>query len=76
MTEPRFFSKEWADAVREALIAGPSEQVKEGKLQEYWDFYELLKSSYPASWPWGAATCPLSSARARRTCWSSGAAAQ
>lgn len=53
MTEPRFFSNEWADAVREALIAGPSEQAKEGKLQEYWDFYELLKSMYPASWALG-----------------------
>src|SRR5215469_4291772 len=55
MAEPRFFSKEWADAVREALIAGPSEPVKEGKLQEYWDFYELIKSGYPASWALG---CP------------------
>jgi hypothetical protein len=53
MAEPKFFSKEWADAVRDALVAGPSEQVKEGKLQEYWDFFELIKSQYPASWALG-----------------------
>jgi len=58
MAEPRFFSKEWADAVREALIAGPSEPVKEGKLQEYWDFYELIKSGYPASWALGCRDLP------------------
>ncbi len=58
MTQPKFFSKEWADAVREALVAGPSEQVKEGKLQEYWDFYELIKSQYPASWALGCRDLP------------------
>jgi hypothetical protein len=58
MTEPRFFSKEWADAVQEALIAGPSEAAREGKLQEYWDFYELLKSLYPASWALGCRDLP------------------
>jgi hypothetical protein len=45
-----FFSKEWADTVRDALAAGPSEQTRAGKLQMYWDFFELIKSSYPASW--------------------------
>ena len=35
---PEFFSKEWADAVRDALTAGPSAQARAGKLQEYWDF--------------------------------------
>ncbi len=45
-----FFSKEWADTVRDALAAGPSEQARAGKLQMYWDFFELIKSSYPASW--------------------------
>jgi hypothetical protein len=53
MTTPEFFTKEWAEAVREALTAGPSEQAKAGKLQEYWDFFELIKSIYPASWALG-----------------------
>ena len=48
-----FFSKEWADAVRDALAAGPSGQVRAGKLQEYWDFFDLIKSMYPASWALG-----------------------
>jgi hypothetical protein len=58
MSESRFFSKEWADAVREALVAGPAEQVRAGKLQEYWDFFELIKSGYPASWALGCRDLP------------------
>jgi hypothetical protein len=55
MTEPRFFSQDWADAVRAALTAGPSQEQRAGKLQEYWDFFDLIKSIYPASWALG---CP------------------
>ena len=58
MGEPGFFSPEWADVVREALIAGPSEQAKSEKLQMYWDFYELVKSMYPASWALGCRDLP------------------
>ncbi len=50
MAEPRFFSKEWADAVRDALTAGPDEQARAGKLQMYWDFFEGIKAGYAASW--------------------------
>jgi hypothetical protein len=53
-----FFSKEWADAVRDALTAGPGEQARAGKLQEYWDFFEFLKSVYPASWALGCRDLP------------------
>ncbi len=58
MADPTFFSKEWADAVREALSDGPAEQVRAGKLQEYWDFFELIKSLYPASWAFGCRDLP------------------
>ena len=58
MAEPRFFSKEWADAVLDALAAGPSEQDRVGKLQMYWDFFELIKSMYPASWALGCRDLP------------------
>ena len=58
MAEPKFFSKEWADAVRDALVAGPSEQDRAGKLQMYWDFFELIKSMYPASWALGCRDLP------------------
>jgi hypothetical protein len=58
MSEVKFFSQEWADAVRDALVAGPSEHAKEGKLQEYWDFYDLIKSMYPASWALGCRDLP------------------
>jgi hypothetical protein len=53
MVAAEFFSKEWADAVRDALTAGPSEQARAVKLQEYWDFFDFLKSVYPASWALG-----------------------
>jgi hypothetical protein len=64
MDEPMFFSTEWADAVRDALVAGPTEQQKEGKLTEYWDFYELIKSIYPASWALGCRDLPSSLGKA------------
>ena len=50
---PDFFSPSWAGSVRAALTAGPSEQARAGKLQQYWDFFELIKSTYPASWALG-----------------------
>ena len=53
MSAPEFFNQEWADAVRDALTAGPDEQARSGKLQEYWDFFDLIKSMYPASWALG-----------------------
>ena len=58
MAEVKFFSSEWAEAVRDALVAGPSEDAKKGKLQEYWDFYDLIKSLYPASWAIGCRGLP------------------
>jgi hypothetical protein len=58
VAEPKFFTKEWADAVRDALVAGPSEQDRAGKLQMYWDFFELIKTMYPASWALGCRDLP------------------
>jgi hypothetical protein len=58
MTQPDFFSRRWADAVRDALAAGPSEQARAGKLQEYWDFFESIKGVYPASWALGCRDLP------------------
>ena len=58
MTQPEFFSKQWADSVRDALAAGPSEQARAGKLQEYWDFFESIKGRYPASWALGCRDLP------------------
>ncbi len=58
MAEPEFFSKKWADAVRDALAAGPSAQARAAKLQEYWDFFDLIKRMYPASWALGCRDRP------------------
>jgi hypothetical protein len=53
VTTPQFFTTAWADAVRDALAAGPSQQARAGKLAEYWDFFDLIKSKYGASWALG-----------------------
>src|ERR1700686_5715298 len=58
MTQPDFFSPEWASSVRAALAAGPTEQARAGKLQEYWDFFEKIKGMYPASWALGCRDLP------------------
>lgn len=58
MAEPQFFTREWAQAVRDALVAGPSEQAKVGKLQMYWDYFEMVKGMYPASWALGCRSLP------------------
>ena len=50
MSEPEFFSEQWATDVRDALNAGPTEAMKAGKLQMYWDFYDRVQAEYPASW--------------------------
>jgi hypothetical protein len=58
MTETNFFSKDWADAVGVALTAGPTEEQRAGKLGEYWDFFDLIKTGYPASWALGCRDLP------------------
>ena len=58
MAEPRFFTPQWAEAVRDALIAGPSDQAKAGKLPMYWDWFDMVKSMYPASWALGCRDLP------------------
>jgi hypothetical protein len=54
----RFFTQEWADEVRDALVAGPSDQARAGKLQMYWDYFEMVKGQYPASWALGCRDLP------------------
>jgi hypothetical protein len=58
VADPKFFSKGWADSVGQALTAGPTDQAKTGKLQMYWDFFDLIKSKYPASWALGCRDLP------------------
>ena len=53
-----FFTKEWADAVRDALTAGPEERARAIKLQEYWDFFDFVRGIYPSSWALGCRDLP------------------
>ena len=59
MTTPDFFSKRWAESVRDALAAGPSAQARAGKLQEYWDFFDRIRGAYQASWALGCRDLPV-----------------
>lgn len=58
MAEPAFFSKQWAEAVRDALTIGPSQQSRGGKLRMYWDLFDRIKAAYPASWALGCRSLP------------------
>ena len=58
MSEPEFFSPEWAAAVRDALAAGPTEQDRAGKLPMYWDFFDKVKAGYASSWALGCRGLP------------------
>jgi hypothetical protein len=53
-----FFSKQWAEDVREALQAGPSEEVRGNALPEYWAFFDLIRSIYEGSWALGVRDLP------------------
>lgn len=53
-----FFSKEWAENVRDALQAGPSAETRDTALQEYWDFFDLVRSMYTGSWALGVRDLP------------------
>ena len=57
-TAPEFFTKDWADAVRDALQAGPDAEARTAALPEYWDFFELIKSVYDSSWALGVRDLP------------------
>jgi hypothetical protein len=46
----RFFSPEWAEAVRAAVDAGPEQ---EGKLPLYWQWIDRARADYTASWALG-----------------------
>jgi hypothetical protein len=58
MTEPGFFSAQWAAAVRDVLAAGPSERERDGKLPMYWDFFDKVKAGYASSWALGCRDLP------------------
>ena len=58
MSQPEFFSPEWAAAVRDALTAGPTESDRAGKLTMYWDFFEEVKADYSSSWALGCRDLP------------------
>ncbi len=58
MSEPEFFSSNWAAQVRDALSAGPTEAGRSGKLTMYWDFFDRVKADYTASWALGCGGLP------------------
>ncbi len=61
-----FFSQPWAAEVQASLEAGPDAEALAGKLQEYWDFYNLVRYSYSSSWALGARDLPTELGRGTR----------
>ena len=45
-----FFSPDWAEAARTAVNAGPSPEVRAGKIERYWDWIERAKADLDAVW--------------------------
>jgi hypothetical protein len=74
MTEPEFFSPEWAAAVQDALTAGPPEADRDGKLPIYWDFFDRVKAGYASSWALGCRDLPAGKPAALYVQWDGGGA--
>jgi hypothetical protein len=58
VTAAEFFGKDWADAVRAALQAGPDDAARTGVLAEYWAFFDRVRAEYAASWALGVRDLP------------------
>ncbi len=58
MTEPEFFSPQWAALVRDALTAGPAEKDLADKLAMYWGLFDKVKAGYASSWALGCRGLP------------------
>jgi hypothetical protein len=72
MSEPEFFSPEWAATVQGALAAGPPEQHRAGKLPMYWDFFDRVKADYASSWALGCRDLPAGHPAALYIQWGGG----
>jgi hypothetical protein len=58
MSEQEFFSPQWAAAVRDALVAGPSDPDRAAKLPMYWGFFDQVQASFTSSWALGCRDLP------------------
>lgn len=54
----RFFSEEWAEEVRAAVDAGPSEEARSAKLPEYWGFIDFVRQTLDCTVALGARGIP------------------
>lgn len=50
MTDPTFFSADWAEAVRAAVDRGPDAEVRAGKLDDYWNWIDRAREEHGDSW--------------------------
>jgi len=48
-----FFTQEWAEAVRDAVNAGPTEEYKADKLEEYWDWIDNARAGFEGELAFG-----------------------
>ncbi|GAA3642307.1 hypothetical protein GCM10022224_000780 [Nonomuraea antimicrobica] len=49
----RWFTDEWAQAVRASVNTGPSAAERERKLPSYWNWIERARSGHTATWALG-----------------------
>jgi hypothetical protein len=57
-TAPEVFGAEWAEAVREAVDAGPGEELRASKLPTYWEWIDEVRAEYDATWVLSVAELP------------------
>ena len=50
ISDADFFGHEWADAVRDAVDRGPSDELRATKLPTYWDWIDEVRAGYDGSW--------------------------
>lgn len=58
MTDIAFFSDEWAQRAREEINAGPTADERAKKLDEYWNFVDLVRGLIQGSIAIGALDIP------------------
>jgi putative sterol carrier protein len=48
-----FLTQEWADAVKDAVNAGPAKDYKEEKLDEYWEWIDNARATFEGDLAFG-----------------------
>lgn len=58
MAAPAFFTQAWAEAVRDAVDRGPDEEIRAGKLDDYWSWIDRAREEHGEVWALGVRDLP------------------